>query len=236
VSTLAVSTTRLRSPRLSESSARRSIASNTSTMRRASRAAPARAMPGGLARRPVEIDRPRRIGGVDPRRQETRQHSGEQFQKRQEQQRQQNIEAGVKIGDGTSGGSTLPRAKCRSAARSPPLQAIFAGSARPRRADHRKQILKRDQHQAQPNPDPAKVARAGNSTAAKHEHAEQDEQKRDPRNIEGQHLDDQCRRPASPPAPERRRRGRRPQMPSSSARLPCCSAAPRLPRSLPGRL
>ena len=211
------------------------MASNTSTMRSASRGTGERDA-GGLAGRSVEIDRPRRIGGVDPRRQETRQQSGEQFQKRQEQQRQQNIEAGVKIGDGTSGGSTLPRAKCRSAARSPPLQAIFAGSARPRRADHRKQILKRDQHQDQPNPDPAKVARAGNSTAAKHEHAEQDEQKRDPRNIEGQHLDDQCMRPASPPAPERRRRGRRPQMPSSSARLPCCSAAPRLRRSLQGRL
>jgi hypothetical protein len=59
------------------------------------------------------------------------------------------------------------------------------------RRDHRQQVLTRDQDQTEPDPDPAEVARAGDPAAPKHEHAEQDEQKRDPRNIERQHLDDQ---------------------------------------------
>src|SRR6516165_6991671 len=92
VSMHTVSETRLRSPRLNASSAPRSMASNTSTMRSASRGTGERDA-GGLAGRSVEIDRPRRIGRVDARRQETRQQSGERFQKREEQLRQRDTEA-----------------------------------------------------------------------------------------------------------------------------------------------
>jgi hypothetical protein len=59
------------------------------------------------------------------------------------------------------------------------------------RSDHRQKVLKRDQHQTEPDPDPAEVARAGNPAAPKHEHADQDEQKRNPGHIERQYLDDQ---------------------------------------------
>jgi hypothetical protein len=56
-----------------------------------------------LACRPVEIERMRGIGRVDARRQKTREQPGERLQQREEQQRQDNVEAGVKIGDGAAG-------------------------------------------------------------------------------------------------------------------------------------
>jgi hypothetical protein len=42
---------------------------------------------------------------------------------------------------------------------------------------HRKQVLKRDQHQAKPDTHTAEVAGAGNPAAPEHEDADQDEQK-----------------------------------------------------------
>ena len=57
--------------------------------------------------------------------------------------------------------------------------------------DHRKKVLKRDQHQTEPDPHPAQVARAGHPAAPKHENADQDEQKRNPGHVKRQHLDDQ---------------------------------------------
>ena len=58
---------------------------------------------GRLARRPVEIDWLRWIGRVDAGRQEPHEQASERFQQRKEQQRQDNIEAGVEIGDGAAG-------------------------------------------------------------------------------------------------------------------------------------
>ena len=52
-------------------------------------------------------------------------------------------------------------------------------------------MLEGDQHQAEPDPHSTEVARAGHRTPPKHEHADQDEQKGYPRQVEGQHLDDQ---------------------------------------------
>ena len=43
-----------------------------------------------------------------------------------------------------------------------------------------KQVLKRDQHQTKPDPHPAEVARAGHRAAPEHEHADQDQQERNP--------------------------------------------------------
>ncbi len=57
--------------------------------------------------------------------------------------------------------------------------------------DHREEVLKRDQHQTKPDSDPAEVARAGNRAAPEHEHADQNEQERNPRHVERQHLDNQ---------------------------------------------
>jgi hypothetical protein len=71
-------------------------------MRSASRAAPASAMLG-VSRRPVEIDRPRRIGGVDARRQQTHEQPSERLQQREEQQRHDDVEPGMKIGNGAGG-------------------------------------------------------------------------------------------------------------------------------------
>ena len=56
-----------------------------------------------LAGRAVEVYRLRRIGQIDARRQEHRQQSAERLQHREEQQRQDDVEAGVKIGDGPAG-------------------------------------------------------------------------------------------------------------------------------------
>ena len=59
------------------------------------------------------------------------------------------------------------------------------------RRDHRQQMVKSDQHQAESDASPAEIAGARDAAAPEHHHADQDEKERDPRDVKRKRLHDQ---------------------------------------------
>jgi hypothetical protein len=60
----------------------------------------------------------------------------------------------------------------------PQARYVFKGG------NHRKQVLKRNQDETKPDPHPAEVTGARHAAAPEHEYPDQDEQERNPRDVE----------------------------------------------------